>query len=31
MAVVVLSQIMPFTYQCESVAKPLIYDAVQLP
>jgi len=29
LAVVVLSQLMPFTFQCESAVKPLIYDAVK--
>ena len=29
LAVVVLSQIMPFTYQCESTVKPLLYEAVR--
>jgi len=30
LAVVVLSQFMPFTFQCESAVKPLIYEAVKL-
>ena len=29
LAVVVLSQIMPFTFQCESAVKPLIYGALK--
>ncbi len=29
LAVVVLSQMMPFTFQCESAVKPLIYEAIK--
>jgi CubicO group peptidase (beta-lactamase class C family) len=29
LAVVVLSQCMPFTFQCESAVKPLIYSALE--
>ena len=29
LAVVVLSQIKPFTFQCESVVKPIIYSAIR--
>lgn len=31
LAVVVLTQLMPFTFQMELAVKPLVYDALQIP